>query len=113
MTRKDQLKAETRLRNSLCSICAYHQDKLVGMGRVVGDGAVYFMVVDLAVLPEYQGKGIGKEIMEQLMDSVRKNVGTGSFVSLFSNHGLAKYYEKFGFRVRETSSPGMSFMVTQ
>ena len=52
------LKAATiALPNSLYAISIRDGELLVAMGRVVGDGACNFEVVDVAVDPEYQGKG--------------------------------------------------------
>ena len=63
------------------------------------------------MLPEFQGNGIGKLIMAKLIDYVNAKAKPGSFVSLFSNKGLAEFYRRFGFEVRPEDSPGMSFMV--
>ena len=40
---------------------------VVGMGRIVGDGAIYFYIQDVAVKPEHQGRGVGRQIMEHLL----------------------------------------------
>ena len=52
--------AEAALRTGLFSVTAFCEGKAVGMGRFVGDGAMYWYIQDMAVLPEYQGRGIGK-----------------------------------------------------
>ena len=111
LSKKDVRTAKKGLKNSLFSVCAYVGDELVGIGRVVGDGGVYFQIVDLAVLPGHQGKSIGSSIMTELMKYVSKNARSGSFISLFSNKNLAEYYKKFGFELRSSDSPGMSQMI--
>lgn len=111
LSKKDSRAAAKGLKNSLFSICAYLGDELVGIGRVVGDGGIYFQIVDLAVLPSHQGKSIGKAIMTELMKYVSKNARSGSFISLFSNKDLAEYYKKFGFKLRSSDAPGMSQMI--
>ena len=50
--------AELGLPNSLFAVTVYDGDKVVGMGRVIGDGGCNYEVVDVAVEPEYQGKGL-------------------------------------------------------
>ena len=40
----------------------------IAMGRIIGDGGCFFQVVDIAVLPAYQGQGLGTQIMAALMD---------------------------------------------
>lgn len=111
LTTKDPGAAAISLKNSLCSICVYSDEELVAMGRVIGDNGVYFVVVDLAVLPKAQGRGLGKAIMKELMDYIHKHAKKGSFISLFSNKGLAKFYKQFGFEERDPKSPGMSFLI--
>ena len=49
------------LGSSLMTLTAY-DDKAVGMGRLVGDG-IYDTIVDVVIMPEYQGRGIGKGIV--------------------------------------------------
>ena len=52
--------AEAALRTGLFRVTAFCEGKAVGMGRLVGDGAMYWYIQDMAVLPEYQGRGIEK-----------------------------------------------------
>ena len=111
LSEKDTTAAQLGLKNSLCAVCAYSDSSLIGIGRVIGDGGIYFQIVDLAVLPSHQGKGVGKSILKELMAYVHANAKAGSFISLFSNKGLAEYYRKFGFDVRDSESPGMSFRI--
>lgn len=51
------------LPNTLFAVQILHDAQPVGMGRVIGDGGCFFQVVDIAVLKEHQGKGLGKRIM--------------------------------------------------
>jgi GNAT superfamily N-acetyltransferase len=43
----------------------------IAMGRIIGDGGCFFQVVDIAVLPAYQGQGLGTQIMAALMDHLQ------------------------------------------
>ena len=52
--------AEAALRTGLFRVTAFCEGKAVGMGRLVGDGSMYWYIQDMAVLPEYQGRGIEK-----------------------------------------------------
>ena len=60
--------AEQGLGNSLYSVCAFHNEKIVGFGRVVGDGKLYIYLQDIIVHPEYQGQGIGRKITAAIME---------------------------------------------
>jgi len=71
--------------------------EIVGMGRIIGDNGCFFVVVDIAVVPEWQGRGLGKQIMAALDAWLSANVPASAYVSLAAD-GDAKYlYEKFGF----------------
>ncbi|WP_299005118.1 GNAT family N-acetyltransferase [uncultured Shewanella sp.] len=59
---------EKGLPNSLFGVQIVINDLIVGMGRVVGDGALNFDIVDIAVDPAYQGRGFGRQIMQSIMD---------------------------------------------
>ena len=48
------------LENSLFSVVAIEHGDVIGLGRIVGDGGLYFYIQDLIVHPEFQGKGLGK-----------------------------------------------------
>ena len=96
------------LENDLFALTAYDGDKLVGMGRVVGDGAIYFYIQDIIVIPEYQGRGVGSIIMESIeayLDSVAYN---NSFIGLMAAEGVAEFYHRFGYKERPADKPGMS-----
>ncbi len=72
---------------------------------------MFFEVVDIAVVPEHQKKGLGKMIMDALMSWLTVNAPPTAFVSLIADDGLSRFYEWFGFRVRPPEAPGMSFTV--
>ena len=56
------------LPNSLYAVQVFDGANVVGMGRVIGDGGLFFQVVDIAVLPAYQGQGLGKQIMAAITE---------------------------------------------
>lgn len=102
---------EKSLKNGLFSVVAECDGKHVGMGRLVGDGIMYWYIQDVAVLPEYQGKGIGKAIVKRLMQYVEENSipGTYTTIGLMAAKGKDEFYEKLGFisRPSDTFGPGM------
>jgi len=97
LSRKSPEAAATGLRNSLFGVVAYSDGTPVGIGRVIGDGGCFFQIVDIAVLPEYQKQGIGRAIMEKLMEYIRREAPPTAYVSLMADHGTPDFYEKFGF----------------
>jgi GNAT superfamily N-acetyltransferase len=103
--------AKRALQNSIITITAYIDGKVCGMGRIVGDGAVICYIQDLVVHPDYRGMGVGKEIMNTLMQKVIDMTEEGSemMLSLMCAKGREEFYEHFGFIQRPTDSlgPGM------
>lgn len=59
---------EQAYKKSLLKIGAYDEEKLVGIIRVVGDGESIVFVQDILVLPEYQRKGIGAQLLRAVME---------------------------------------------
>lgn len=57
---------EKAFKNSFVSVLIFHNNLLIGTGRAISDGIYQAVIYDIAVLPEYQKKGIGKIIMEKL-----------------------------------------------
>lgn len=90
---------EAALKNGLLNVSAICDGKVVGMGRLVGDGAMYWYLQDIIVLPEYQGKGIGTSIVNRLIEHVKHSVipGTGIELGLSAVKGKESFYERFGF----------------
>lgn len=95
---------ESSLQNSIFCIVAKDNEKTIGMGRIIGDGAIYFYIQDIVVHPDYQGKGIGEKIMTVLLKYLEEHAPNQSFVGLFASEGNEKFYEKFEFK---DYSPGM------
>lgn len=90
---------EKALKNGLFNVSAVSGGNVVGMGRLVGDGAMYWYLQDIVVLPEYQGKGIGKRIVNRLVEHIENTAlpGTKIEVGLTAVSGKEPFYEKLGF----------------
>jgi len=101
----DQDRLFEALSESQCMVSAYHNDTLVGFGRTISDGVLHALIIDVIVLPEYQQKGIGREIMNRLMEYCR--VRDIKDIQLFCAKGKAAFYEKLGFTRRPDDAPGM------
>ncbi|MDD5711343.1 MAG: GNAT family N-acetyltransferase [Smithellaceae bacterium] len=94
---------EKAFRSSHTTVFAYVQDRLVGFGRAISDGAYQAAVYDMAVVPEFQGKGIGRAIMETILRSV-----AGCNVILYAAPGREGFYQRLGLRRMKT---GMAIFV--
>ena len=106
---------ECALQNTEASFVAYEGEKAVGMVRLLGDSGMSFYVKDFAVLPMYQGRGVGRELMQQVHQYILDHIEDGWAVSLelISTKEAIDFYKKQGFEERpcEWDGPGMFKMV--
>ena len=105
--------AETGLSNSYiwCLRDNEASGRPIGIGRVIWDHGYVMYIADIIVIPEYQGYGLGRVIMEQVMDFIHEQLKPGYkfMVSLCSAKGKDEFYKKFGFvsRPNDDVGPGM------
>lgn len=80
----------------------------VGMGRVLGDGGWYFHIIDMAVLPEHQRRGLGDQILTSLLDRIRTSAPPGAWINLLADPPGRPLYTRHGFTKTAPDSIGMS-----
>jgi len=102
--------AERGLRNTLYGVSLLDDGRVVGMGRVVGDGGCFFLVVDIAVEPDRQGRGLGKRIMAALDAWLRANAPCSAHVALFADGAAKHLYAQYGFVETGPVSVGMCYV---
>ena len=103
---------EKALEGSLATFCACDGDMPVGMARLIGDGGMSFYIKDFAVLPDYQGQGVGRALMNAMESWIEKQLQPGWAVSLelISSKGKESFYAKFGFEQRPNDWDGAGMM---
>ena len=98
---------EAALKSSWKAVSAYSSAQLLGFGRMLSDGLLYAILLDVIVDPDFRPKGIGGEIVRRLVrDCIDANIRD---IQLFSAVGKVNFYERLGFVVRHADSPGMRF----
>ena len=107
---------EEGLKKTLFSVTVIHNDQVVGMGRLVGDMYMICYIQEVVVLPEYQGKGIGKAIINKILTFISDCAIPATCVTagLFAAKGKEELYEKFGFTIRpgETGNEGYGMIMS-
>ena len=96
---KDPVELETSFSNSMYQFFAYQDGKLVGVGRALADGADCSYICDVAVHPDFQGTGLGKEIISRLTKASQGH----KKIILYAVPGKEAFYNKFGFRRMTTA----------
>ena len=105
--RLDEQVTARGLTHALFTVCLLHEGNVIGCGRVIGDGGLYFYLQDIIVHPEFQGKGLGKRLMEAILAYLEEHVLPGAFIGLMAAKDVSNFYTKFGFTVRPPERPGM------
>ena len=73
--------------------------RIVGVGRALADGVDTSYICDVAVLPAYQGTGLGKQIVGKLVELSRGH----KKILLYAVPGKEPFYRKFGFARMKTA----------
>ena len=89
---------------SQTTVFVYESAKLIGFGRALSDGEYQGAIYDVAVLPETQGKGVGKIIIQEIINRL-----PGCNIILYATPGMEGFYKKYGFRSMKT---GMAIFTT-
>lgn len=93
----DAITHKKAFENSYTVVFIFDNEKLIGFGRAISDGAYQAGIYDVAVIPEYQGKGIGKIIVDTILKTIPQ-----CNVILYAAPGKDAFYEKLGFRRMKT-----------
>ncbi len=109
----DRKVSKLALENSLYTVSIYDDDKIVGFGRLIGDGVCYFYIHDVMVLPSYQKKGIGTMIIDKLKNKVSEYKKINPYLRLYLGASLGKeeFYKKCGFITREEAGLGSGMIL--
>ena len=100
--------AQAGIDNSYMITCARDEEKAIGVVRLLWDGGYIAFLSDVIVDPDYQGQGIGKKLVESVIQRVKANMKPGYKVKmcLMAAKGKEPFYEKFGFSERPNENLG-------
>lgn len=96
--KREPEKLRVAFNNSLLKVFAFDGGHLIGAGRALSDGVWRAGIYDLAVLPEYQGRGIGSKLIRHLIQHAGVDV-----ITLYAAPGKERFYQQFGFRKMKTA----------
>lgn len=82
------------LRGSYRVVLAVDDGTVVGFVNAISDGVAAAFIPWLEVLPEYQGQGLGSELMRRMLDALDHLYS----VDLTCDPDLRAFYERLGLR---------------
>ena len=99
--------------HTLFRVSVFDGDTIVAMARMNGDMGLCYYIKDVVVRPEYQGKGIGRMLINELLKFIEDNgvKGTEIFVELCAMTDKIPFYQKFGFDSNEAQRLKMMYLV--
>ncbi|MDR1822107.1 MAG: GNAT family N-acetyltransferase [Oscillospiraceae bacterium] len=107
--------AQRGIDGSTFVVAASDAGHAVGVARVLYDGGSAALIKDVIVLPEYQRREIGTELMNRVMEFLRGQLKPGwhILIDLSATKGKEPFYEKFGFELRpnERFGDGMAMWI--
>jgi GNAT superfamily N-acetyltransferase len=86
--------------------------KIIGAARIVWDFGDDAFLKDVAVLPQYQGRGVGRELILRVINFLNENIkeGWGINLDLIAANGRSGFYEKLGFGIQSSKDGGTAHM---
>ena len=100
---------ERAINGSMINISVFDNDRCIGIGRIVGDGALKGMLTDIMVLKEYQSKGVGKLIVTSLINELEDMVNNGECFQLEASPTANNrdFYIKCGLKYKPENQDGV------
>ena len=98
---------EVALANTLFCVCAIEEQQVVGIGGIVGDGAISFLLTGVVVRPSHQRRVIGTLIVQALCNAVEALPYKNMMMEIVPQPGSRSFYERFGFRASRSEPLGM------
>ena len=94
---------ELAMKNTLFRVSVFDGDKIVAMARAIGDKGLCYYIKDVIVHPDWQKKGLGKILIQEILKYIDANgtPGTQIFVELCAMPDKIPFYQKFGFEANE------------
>jgi aralkylamine N-acetyltransferase len=88
-------KYQTALEKSFAHYSILEQQEMIAFARVISDGAIYALIVDVMVHPAFQARGLGGRMLEFVLEDLK--LAEIKSVNVIFDARLEKFYESFGF----------------
>lgn len=101
--------AERGLENTIFGVTVVHEGTVVAMGRIIGDDGCFYQIVDIAVDPDHQRRGLGSTVVDALVEYLHEHAPSSAYVSLIAD--VDGFYERWGFEDTAPDSKGMALRI--
>ena len=93
---------EKSLKNGINVKCVIDKET-IGMARFVSDGGYAGLLMDVVVIPKFQGNGYGKLLINSLLDYLKNQLEDDEemMIQLLSAPGKQSFYNLFGFKIKK------------
>ena len=96
---KDPSDLKVAFSNSMFKCFVYDSGRLIAAGRALADGRDCSYICDVAVHPDYQGIGLGKQVVTKLVTFSKEH----KKIILYAAIGKEPFYRKLGFKRMATA----------
>jgi len=96
---KDPADLQVSFANSMFKCFVYDAGRLIAAGRALADGRDCSYICDVAVHPDHQGLGIGREVVSRLVERSKDH----KKIILYAARGKEPFYRKLGFKHMTTA----------
>nr|YP_010903404.1 hypothetical protein REP88_pgp171 [Hypnea cryptica]WCH55857.1 hypothetical protein [Hypnea cryptica] len=107
--RRPLKKVKAAIDHSFITICLFYKEdrykKLIGFARATSDAVFHATIWDVVIHPDFQGKGLGKILMNQLIAELR--YADISTITLFADPHVVSFYHNVGFIADPDGVKGM------
>lgn len=104
---RSEAAARAGLPATVVGVVVRRAGQAIAMGRAVGDG-LFYQIVDIAVDPTHQGRGLGKAILAALMRELERIAPAEAYISLIADGDAYRLYARYGFAPTAPASIGMA-----
>ncbi len=100
---------QNSIKGSSLIVSAYYNKEIIGMARLIWDGGSVAVIVDILVIPDYQLKGIEKELITHILEFLKNQLkpGFGIQVDIRAWGNQEKIFEERGFQESVVKRRGM------
>lgn len=109
----DPEQAKRGFEHSDLLLSVWDGDRPVGTARTLSDQGYMVLIVDVMVDLEYQGLGIGRSLMQRILDYYRENTSKEEtrMINLMAASGKEGFYQKLGFEKRPGPAGGAGMVL--